>query len=219
MNTYPNAPQVAKASLVSISPNNPVPSIVVLQYNPAELTRTVTPQYEKTGQVPVGTEQLAGPPAETISLTATLSAIDQLEAGSPLAATMGIHPQLSALETLMFPSCARIIADQAQMLLGVLEIVPPESPLTVFVWGAKRVLPVQITSYSVTETLHDPQLNPINAEVQLSLSVLNYQDFTPTQAGYYVYMANLALRESMALVGEASQPNLPGIITSVLGMD
>jgi len=219
MNTYPNSPQVSKASLVSINPNNPVPSIIVLQYNPAELTRTVTPQYEKTGNVPVGTEQLAGPPAETLSLTATVSAIDQLEAGSPLAASMGIYPQLSALETLMFPSCAQILSDQAQMLLGVLEIVPPESPLTVFVWGANRVLPVQITSYTVTETLHDPQLNPINAEVQLSMSVLNYQDFTPTQAGWFVYMANLALREAMALAGEASQPSLPSVITTVLGMD
>ena len=50
------------------------------------------------------------------------------------------------------------------------------APLTLFVWGPQRVLPVRLTELSVTEEAFDPQLNPIRAKVSLGLRVLTYND-------------------------------------------
>jgi hypothetical protein len=79
-----------------------------------------------------------------------------------------------------------------------------------------RVLPVQMTSYSVTETMHDPLLNPIDAEVTLSLKVLTYQDFAPDQAGFYLYLANLASREVMSALATAQSG--ASIVAGVLSL-
>lgn len=201
MTGYPNSPQVTKAALISMGGGIAVPRLIVLQYNPEQLSRTLTPNYERVGDTPTGTELLAGPPQETLTLQARISAVDQLQAGNATAAQFGIHPQLATLEMMLFPSSASIQAKIAQLALGMLEVIPPEAPLTLFVWGARRVLPVQITHYHVMETLSDPHLNPIDATVELDLNVLTYQSFTPTQAGFYVYMANLAQREMMSALG------------------
>lgn len=44
-------------------------------------------------------------------------------------------------------------------------------PKVLFVWGSARILPVYIESMSISETMYDLNLNPIEAEVQLSLTV------------------------------------------------
>lgn len=200
-NSYPNNPKILKAALISMSVTNPVPQMIVLQYNPAELSRQLEPDFEKTGDTPTGTNLLAGPATETIQMTARISAVDQLQASDATAMAFGIYPQLATLELMLFPSATSIIQGLTEMALGVLEIIPPETPLTVFVWGPQRVLPVQITSYSVSETMHDTRLNPIDAEVTMAMKVLTYQDFGPTQTGFYLYLANLAERELMAAMG------------------
>ncbi|PTS80560.1 hypothetical protein DBR17_10660 [Sphingomonas sp. HMWF008] len=201
MTPYPNSPQILKAALISLGPTIPVPRLIMLQYNPAELTRQLHPDFEKTGDTPTGTNLLAGPAVETIQMTARISAVDQLESNDATAMAFGIHPQLATLEMMLFPTTSSIVQGLAQMMLGVLEIVPPESPLTIFVWGPQRVLPVQITSYSVTETMHDTRLNPIDASVTMDMKVLTYQDFSPEQTGFYLYLANLAERELMSTLG------------------
>ena len=212
---YPNSPKVLKAGLISIGATLPAPQLIVLQYNPAELTRQLEPNFEKTGDTPTGSNLLAGPAAETIQMTARISAIDQLQANDATAIAFGIHPQLATLELMLFPSASTLIQGIAEMALGVLEIVPPQTPLTVFVWGPQRVLPVQITSYSVNETMHDTRLNPIDAEVTMSMKVLTYQDFQPTQAGYFLYLASLAERELMATLGSVQSG--ASVITGALG--
>ena len=39
---------------------------------------------------------------------------------------------------------------------GTLEIAPMEAPLTLFVWSKKRIVPVRLTEFSVTEEAFDP---------------------------------------------------------------
>ncbi|MGN6121769.1 MAG: hypothetical protein ACTHOJ_02320 [Sphingomonas oligoaromativorans] len=201
MTPYPNSPNILKAALISMGGTIPVPRLIMLQYNPAELTRQLHPDFEKTGDTPTGTNLLAGPAIETIQMTARISAVDQLENNDATAMAFGIHPQLATLEMMLFPTTSSVLQSLTQMALGVLEIVPPESPLTIFVWGPQRVLPVQITSYSVTETMHDTRLNPIDAQVTMDMKVLTYQDFSPNQTGFYLYLANLAERELMSALG------------------
>ena len=212
---FPDSPRLMKAALISMGALIPIPRLIVLQYNPAELSRTLEPDFEKTGDTPTGTNLLAGPAIETLSMTARISAVDQLQANQDSATLLGINPQLAKIEMMMFPSATTIIEEVAQLALGILEVVPPEAPLTVFVWGPTRVLPVQITSYSVSETMHDQLLNPIDAEVTLGMKVLTYRDFSPTDAGFYLYLANLAQRELFATVGTIQSG--AGIIAGALG--
>ena len=120
--------------------------------------------------------RLKGPPQESIRLDVDIDATDQLERGDGLATTFGIAPTLASLEMLLYPKSALVIANEVLLNLGILEIIPPEAPLTLFVWGLKRVLPVRLTDLSITEEFFDPDLNPIRAKATLSLRVLTYQD-------------------------------------------
>ena len=119
--------RITKGAIIAIDSFNPLASIVVFQFNPDQLKRTLKPQTQKTGTTPVGTQRLAGPPDETIDFTLEINAVDQLDAATGLASGLGIYPQLSALETLIFPKTALVIADAARAALGIMEITPPES--------------------------------------------------------------------------------------------
>lgn len=200
MTTFPGSPRLLKGALVGLDPLNPLASIVVFQYNPDTLTRRVDAR--STGGTDGGDRseafRLSGPPKETITLNIEIDAADQLEQANPLAVTMGVYPTLSALEMLLYPKSAKVIADTVLAQLGNIEIIPPEAPLTLFVWGAKRVLPVRLTSLSITEEAYDTGLNPIRAKVDLSLYVLSYADLKLTHPGYTLFLAHQIAKEIMA---------------------
>lgn len=87
-------------------------------------------------------------------------ATDGLESGAGTATSMGVYPQLSALEMLVYPKTAYIVA-QTVLAAGTLEIAVPQAPLTLFVWGAKRVVPVQLSSFTIDEEAYDVNLTHI----------------------------------------------------------
>lgn len=205
MTTFPGSPRLLKGALVGVEPVNPIASIIVFQYNPATMTRRL--EARSTGgdggdQAEV--YRLTGPPKETITIKVEIDVADQLEQGSPLAVANGIYPALSALEMLLYPSSERIIGNAITAAIGGIEIIPPEAPLTLFVWGPKRVLPVRLTSFSVTEQAYDPALNPIRAEVDLSLEVLTTSDFQVTHPGYNIYLIHQIAKEAMAMTHVAT---------------
>ena len=80
----------------------------------------------------------------------------------------------------------------------------PAGPFTLFIWGVKRVLPVRITDFSITEEAHDTALNPIRAKVSLGLRVLNYNDFPVTHPGHFMFLAHQVVKEAMSIVGSVS---------------
>ena len=45
-------------------------------------------------------------------------------------------------------------------------------PVTLFIWGSGRIVPVRVTGITITEKLYDSALNPTHAEAQLALRVL-----------------------------------------------
>ena len=187
------SPRLLKPGLILLDPNVAIPrGAVILQYNPESLTRRLQPQ--SVGEQADRSEifRLKGQPIETITMSAEIDATDQLEFPdiNPLAVSKGIQPQLSALEMLVYPSSAELIANEALTLVGTIEIVPMESALAVLVWGASRVTPVRITSIDIAEDMFDPQLNPIHAKVTLTLRVLNVNDtgfLNPAGALYMAY--------------------------------
>jgi hypothetical protein len=189
-----------KGAIVGLDPFNPVASINIFQYNPHTLTRTITPQINSSGSRGE-TLRLAGPPKESIRLEIEIDATDRLETGEATAALAGIHPQLAALEMLVYPKALSIIANATLLAGGVLEIVPPEMPLTLFIWGPARVVPVKITSLTVTETAYDHFLNPILATVSLSLDVLSTNNFATTHPGFALAMVHQVAKEALAVVG------------------
>lgn len=203
MTSFPGSPRLTKGAIVGIDPFNPLASVIVFQYNPKTMTRRLqasTPQGE-AAQSEV--QRLGGAPEETIDLKAEIDATDQLETGDSTAVASGIHPQLAALEMLLYPKSAQVILNTALLLAGTIEIVPPAAPFTLFVWGMKRVLPVRIDGFSIEEQEFDPALNPIRAEVSLTLRVLSYNDYSVTHPGYAIFLAHQVAKEVMAVVGSA----------------
>lgn len=202
MTTFPGSPRVMKGALVGIDILNPLASLIVFQYNPETMTRRLQAQTLGGGEGD-RTEalRLKGAPVETISLDIEIDATDQLETGDGVATSLGVYPQLSALEMLIYPKSALVIANTVLMAMGTIEVVPPVAPFTLFVWGPKRVLPVRISDFSITEEAYDVNLNPIRAKVSLGLRVLSYNDLSVLHPGYYVFLAHQVVKEAMAVVG------------------
>lgn len=216
MSSFPGSPQLVKGAIVGIDPLNPLASLVVFQFNPETLTRTITPSTTQVQGDRTEALRLKGPPAESFGVDVWFDASDGLETGSGTARTLGVYPQLAALELLVYPKSALVIANEVLSNLGVIEIVPPEAPLTIFVWGFKRALPVRVTSITISEEAFDPHLNPILAKATLQLQVLNYRDLGLLSAGGAMYMANQVIKEVMATINGV-ETLASGSITASIG--
>jgi hypothetical protein len=196
MTTFPNSPRLRKGAIVGVDEFNPLVRIL-FQYNPETLTRSLTARSGEERGDRSEAMRLAGPPEETIQLEIEIDAADQLKQAEDTATTMGVHPALASLEMLLYPKSRSVIANEVLLQLGFIEVIPPEAPLTLFVWGPKRVLPVRLASFSITEQAFDPGLNPIRASVSLSLTVLNYQDLGIASPGGALFMAHQIAKERM----------------------
>jgi hypothetical protein len=202
MTTVPNAPRVLKAGLALIDPDSGrTLRMISMQYNPDSLSRTLQVQ-GAGGEGGNRSEplRLKGPAIETIKLEAEIDAADQLEFPdqNPDTVQHGIQPQLAALESLVNPTSAQLLANNAQTMGGTLEIMPMEAPLALFVWGGARVLPVRVTELSITEEAFDKALNPIRAKVSLGLRVMSVDDFPMGHRGAGVFLAGLQAAEQLA---------------------
>lgn len=202
MPASPITPRLLKGALISLNLPDPTPSVITFQYNPETLTRSLEAQ-TAGGEGADRSEalRLKGAPVETIKLDVELDATDQLELGDPTASSSGIYPQLSALEMLIYPTSAVVIANTILLALGTIEVLPPSGPFTLFVWGPKRVLPVRVQEFSITEEAYDTNLNPIRAKVSLGLRVLSYNDLPVTNPGYHLFLAHQVVKETLAKIG------------------
>lgn len=194
------SPRILKGGLVLLDPKSgSLLRVIALQYNPDSLSRSFQVQASGgDGQSRSEALRLKGPPVETIKLEAEIDAADLLEAGDATAGRLGIHGELAALETVIYPTSRQIRANQSLAASGTLEILPMESPLTLFVWGASRIVPVRVTELSVTEEAFDPNLNPIRAKVSLGMRVLSVDDLGFGHKGGEVFMAHLGRKEQLA---------------------
>lgn len=214
MTSFSRSPRLLKGAIVGFDPLNPIASVIVFQYNPDTLTRSLQAQTAGgTGDARSEAMRLKGAPVETITLEVEVDATDQLEKAEGTATSMGIYPQLSAMEMLLYPKSALVIANTILMATGTIEVIPPEAPFTLFVWGPKRVVPVRLTEFSITEQAYDVNLNPIRASMSLGLRVLSYNDLPVTHPGYGMFLAHQVVKEVMAVVGSA------GNLSAVAGGD
>jgi hypothetical protein len=120
---YSRSPKLLKGALIQFSAPMliPIPNIIIFQYNPESMTRTLTPwapaqhqvSYDDKGNVTESKlsgeqiNQLAQPfdPQETFSLTLELDAADALEHPSshPVAFVAGVADRIAAMEMLCYP--------------------------------------------------------------------------------------------------------------------
>lgn len=198
MSSFPGSPRLLKGAIVGLDPINPLASVIVFQYNPDTVTRRLDARTSGDGGDRSEAFRLTGPPKETVTLSVEVDAADQLEEANPLAVTSGVYPALSALEMLLYPKSRTVIANAALARLGNIEIIPPEAPMTLFIWGTRRVVPVRLTGFSVTEEAYDTALNPIRARVELSLQILSYADLKQGHPGYNLFLAHQIAKEIMA---------------------
>jgi hypothetical protein len=210
MTEFPGSPRLQKGAIVGYDANNPVASVIIFQYNPQKLTRSLTAKTTGTEDSKTEVTRLTGAPDETIDLDIEIDATDQLEKAEPTAVSMGVYPQLSALEMLLYPKSTTMIKNTALMLSGTMEIISPEAPFVLFIWGVKRVLPVHLTKFTITEEAFDTMLNPTVAKVSLTLQVLNYNYFSVTHPGYYAFLAHQVIKETMAVLGSVNNISAAG---------
>jgi hypothetical protein len=210
----------------------PVPNVIVFQYNPETLTHTWSPAAAASpsgsAQGPGASNPLAvtGNPGEEFSFTLALDSSDTIADGSlpakALATASGIYPTLAALELLLFPSTSTggsalalatsiggsaLAAATSGATGGVSRSVPVAVvPTVLFVWGPGRILPVRVTTLTVTEKLYDPTLLvPTHADVQVGLKVLTQNEIDALDDGLVkdlvqtAYDAMGVLRQGLAL--------------------
>ncbi len=206
MTTFPNSPRLLKGGIVLIDPDtSAVLRIIALQYNPDTLSRTLQPQAIKEGGDRSEALRLTGPPVETIKVDAEIDATDQLEFPdqNPNTAEFGIHPQL--------PTSTQLVVNNVLAQVGTVEILPMESPLTLFIWSKNRIVPMRLTEFSVTEEAFDTSLNPIRAKVSLGMRVLSVNDLPFDHKGSGLFMSYLQQKEQLAGKNQGAQFSSLGI--------
>ncbi|MEU7240038.1 hypothetical protein ACI2L4_29080 [Streptomyces sparsogenes] len=202
---YRDIPKPVRSGIVIVDPERGTPQrIIVLQFNPDTLERSLSPQSagdqaDSGGGGSGGGDRnealrLKGPAQETWKFTAEIDATDQFE----IAAPDGIHPQLAVLEMLVQPTTAQLRAASHLSKKGAIEISPIEMPLTLFTWGSKRVMPVRLTELSINESAFDVNLNPIRASLSIGMKVLTVSDLPAGHRGAELYLAHLAQKERLA---------------------
>ena len=215
-------PAVLKGSLVVFpdhTPGSQPSAVIALQFNPDAMKRTLAhrtppaPPQGPTGAAKEDVLRVAGPPLETITMTVDMHAADQLNdpESAPAVAEHGLHPALATLELLMYPPTANTQKVDQQAADGQVQVSTAALPLVLLMWGKSRVVPVKVTSFSVSEEAFDTRLNPIAAKVELGLQVLTDMDFTGDSIGRDAFVAYQKAKENLATLNRSGQSQ-PGSI-------
>lgn len=189
-----------KAGLVLLDPQTfTTERIIAFQFNPETLSRAleVAGAGEGNRSQPL---RMLGPPVETITLDVELDATDALggeEVDADLEAN-GLLGALAMLESLVYPDSVDLLANKERAANGMLSIIPMERYLTVFIWGKKRVLPVRVTQFSVSEDDFDENLNPTRATISLGMRVLSVDDLGFDHRGGALFMRYFQDKEDLA---------------------
>jgi hypothetical protein len=210
----------------------PLPNVIIFQFNPETITHTWSSAQDVVAKGPgndVSPLATQGPPGEAFSFNLTMDANDQIAEKNPLAIASGVYSRIAALEMLLYPTntfpdgllgsvSAQLKPPGDGAKTGPRRTVPLSEVSTVlFIWGPARIVPVRVTSLSITEKLYDPLLSPTHAEAQIGLRVLtprelraSHDELASVARGAYAY--TLGARQVLAIA------NLANAAESILGM-
>jgi hypothetical protein len=120
-----------------------------------------------------GADASSGSLKESFSVLVRVDFAERVQGADRLPPELGILPEIAALEDLLHPveSATEAPSDGTEPISA-----RPQRWTVLFVWGRKRVYPVRITGMTVNETDHNAELNPMRAEIDVSLEVLGDAD-------------------------------------------
>ena len=229
---FPNRPKILRGAFVEFGLSLP-PLLVTFQFNPLQLTRNrslgfTVPGGSGTGDgkgrslrdfhgevsdlLDLQKQQVVTVQEQTIGFDIRLDATDALDEGDDLAEQFGLAPQLATLELMVQPKSESLLGAAADLVLGKPKTGfsftrSPNPPLVLFIFGRKRVLPVNITSMNITETEFTPDLNPLRATVTVGLTVIEGRSAP--------YLYSKAMTEAMSVlnlarIGDVANVIIPG---------
>ncbi|HKQ05853.1 MAG TPA: hypothetical protein VJ464_12025 [Blastocatellia bacterium] len=234
-NGFTNQPKILRGAFVEFGISVP-PLIVVFQFNPVTISRsrsayTYRP-YTGGDQDPVQSidfTQIVKDPGilmqfrskntrivvspETLNFDIRLDATDKLNAGDTITEQFGVAPQLSTLELMMVPKSQSVMGAALSALIGgaskafTLVDQANNPPVILFIWGRKKVMPVNITSMSIREEEFSSDLNPTRVTVSVNLEVI--------EGPNVAYIYTKGLKEVMSLLNLA---NIGDIANTIIPM-
>jgi hypothetical protein len=197
----PNQPKILRGAFVEFGISLP-PLIIVFQFNPVTISRSrsayvhrpYTYEDQETVQR-IDLKQIVRSPGilkkfrgdntkiivspETLSFDIRLDATDKLNEGDAITEQFGVAPQLSTLELMMVPKSQSVMGGVATALIKgtskaftFADSEKNNPPVILFIWGRKKVMPVNITNMSIREEEFSTDLNPIRVTVSVSLEVI-----------------------------------------------
>ncbi len=223
---FSNKPKILRGAFIEYGLSLP-PLFVVFQFNPVQLTRNRSLTFAAPGgastQQPDALRRLHQQKAdltelrdaqsvtvqeEVINFDIRLDATDKLNEGDTITEQFGISPQLSTLELMVHPKGESLLAQALGSLLGQTNGFSftrgEKPPLVLFIWGRKKVLPVNINSMNITETEFSTDLNPIRASVAVNLTVIEGKSVP--------YMYSKAMKEAMAVLNLANITDIANVM-------
>jgi len=232
---FSNQPKILRGAFVEFGISLP-PLIVVFQFNPVLITRTrtstITPPPAQKGDALRNLDfisQVKGDKSklfkvrldgttvavaqETLSFDIRLDATEKLNEGDTLTQEFGIAPQLATLELMMLPKGQSLMGEALSMLIGrakeafTFVDVAANPPVILFVWGRKKVMPVEIKSMTIKEEEFSTDLNPIRATASVQLEVIEGPNAP--------FLYTKAMKEVMSLlnlanIGDIANTIVPG---------
>jgi hypothetical protein len=245
---YSRSPKLLKGAIIQFSAPLfvPIPNIIIFQYNPETMSRSLTPWAPPPGGKNLTpeeedkvnkkiAEELSQPydPDETFSLALELDAADALEqpASHPVAVISGVADRIAALEMLMYPPDSSTLGG---LLGGTLSVSASgigltttgsaqlikdhkKVPIVLFFWGPGRIVPVRITSFSVDEQAYSPTLYPLRAKVTVGLKVLDPAVLTDDGTAVYK-IAKFCYKFTRAQKEALALANVANSVESIMGM-
>jgi hypothetical protein len=195
---FGNQPKILRGAFVEFGLSLP-PCIVVFQFNPDTITRTRTATVQSpptprtnSGQnmdmvrkiqesslfkdMRSGQTIVVNP--ETFAFDIRLDATDKLNEGDGLTENFGVTPQIATLERMMLPKNQSLLGGAIGALLGGSTQSfsfcddAKNPPIILFVWGRKKVMPVNITNMTIHEQEFSADLNVTRATITVALQVI-----------------------------------------------
>jgi hypothetical protein len=223
MAEYPSSKRgfLMKGALIELKPGplfGVMPSITIFQYNPASLTRSLTPadgpaqqrappaaQSAETGAPSSGGGQADGrasvvrpnDPQESFDLKLVIDAFDDLNEDNKLGLITGVADRIASLELMTYPDATLFekaldaIGDAIGGALGLRQgAETANANVLLFYFGPGKIVPVKINSMTIDEQqFHSATLYPIRAEVSVSLTVLRESELDELEQGVPVTIA------------------------------
>jgi hypothetical protein len=197
---FSRSPKLLKGAIVQFSSSLiiPIPNIILFQYNPESLSRSLHPYDPRaagSGGGEAGTPPAAPEtqptnatiqpfdPTESFSLTLLFDAADDLETPEqhPITYVTGVADRIAALEMLLYPVGDSLLGNLVGAIGAALTGGPPQAvrtvprkevPVILLVFGPGRIVPIRLINFTVDEQQWNPMLYPHRARVTLGMRVI-----------------------------------------------